>query len=392
MNILFVTARFPYPPLRGDQVIPYHRLKLLSKRHSITLITFYQHDNELVYLKELSHFCADIITVKLCKISSILNLLKGFFSKLPFQVLYFHSKEFKKQLQILLLKRNFNIIHTFTLRMAEYTKNINIPKVIDLIDSMQLNIERRLLVDNFFLKILLREELKRLREYENGIANIYDSSVVVSERDRNYVSSKKVLTIPLGVDVDFFKRHSNLPFNITIIFSGNMGYFPNENAVLWFVDNCFIKIKGKIPNVKLLIVGNNPTAKVKNLHNGDSVIVTSYVDSMVDILNKAQVAIAPMQAGSGMQFKILEAMACELPVVTTKIGIGGISSLADRENIVIADSATDFSNACIELLCNYQLAVKIGKAAREIVVEKYGWELNVSEIEKCYNNILRKPD
>lgn len=392
MNILFVTARFPYPPLRGDQVIPYHRLRLLCKKHKITLITFYQFDKELKYLDKLKPFCHNIVTIKLGRLKSLINMIRGIFSKLPFQVLYFHSKEFRKRLQILLLKEKFNIIHTYTLRMAEYTKNINIPKIVDLIDSMQLNIERRLLADNFFLKILLQEELKRLRKYENEIANIYDYSVVVSERDKNYISSKKVLTIPLGVDVDFFKRHSNLLSNKAIIFSGNMGYFPNENAIVWFINNCLIKIKEKVPDAKLLIVGNNPTAKVKNLHNGESVIVTGYVDSMADILNSAQIAIAPMQAGSGMQFKILEAMACELPVVTTKIGIGGISYLADRENIVIADSAIDFSNACIELLCNYQLAVKIGKAAREVVIEKYCWESNVSKIEKCYDNILRKLD
>lgn len=388
MNILFVTARFPYPPLRGDQVIPYHRLKLLSKRHNITLITFYQHEKELKYLKKLNPFCAEIVTIKFSKLVSILNILRGVFLRLPFQVLYFRSGKFKKQMQEVLLKRNFDIIHTYTLRMAEYTRNINIPKVIDLIDSMQLNIERRLSADNLFLKIILREELMRLRKYENEIANIYDNSVVVSERDRIYISSKKVLTIPLGVDADFFVRHNNLPYNRTIVFSGNMGYFPNENAIIWFVNNCLIKIKEKVPDVRLIIAGNNPSVKVNNLHNGISVIVTGYVDSIVDILNKAQIAIAPMQVGSGMQFKILEAMACALPVVITKIGLGGIFYLIDRKNIVIADNATDFANECIELLCNYQLAVKIGKAAREIIVKKYSWELNTGEIEKCYNNIL----
>ena len=388
MNILFVTARFPYPPLKGDQAILYYRLQLLSKIHNITLITFYQREKELEHLKELNQFCVEIITIKFNKLVSILNILSGVFFKLPFQVLYFRSSKFKKQMQGLLLKRNFDIIHTYTLRMAEYTKNINTPKIIDLIDSMQLNIERRLSADKFFLKILLREELRRLRKYENEIANIYDSSIVVSERDKDNISSKKVSIVPLGINTDIFKRYDNLPCNRTIIFSGNMSYFPNENAIIWFINNCFIKIKEKIIDAKLIIVGNNPSPRVKNFHNGKSVLVTGYVNSMSDILNKAQIAIAPMQVGSGMQFKILEAMACELPVVTTKFGMGGISHLVDRKNIVIADSATDFSNACVELLCNYQLTIKIGKAAREVIVKKYSWELNVSKIEKCYNNIL----
>jgi len=154
MNILFVTPRLPYPPLKGDQCIPYYRLKLLSRKHNIVLLTFYQHNKELEYLKELKPFCKEITTTKINRLYSFFNMLiGGIFSKLPFQVLYFRSRSFKKSTQFLVKSRRFDIVHTYMLRMAEYTKDLNKPKVLDLIDLMQLNLKKRISIEEFIRKI-----------------------------------------------------------------------------------------------------------------------------------------------------------------------------------------------------------------------------------------------
>lgn len=388
MNILFVTPRLPYPPLKGDQCIPYYRLKLLSRKHNIMLLTFYQDNKELEYLKELKPFCKEITTIKLNKLYSFFNMLiGGIFSKLPFQVLYFRSKNMATNIRSLAEKEDFDIIHTYMLRMAEYTKDLDKPKVLDLIDSMQLNLKKRISIEKFIRKIFFKEELKRITRYENQIITKYDVSILVSDNDKNYIESDKIVAISLGVDTHIFKRHSNLPDNKTIIFSGNMGYFPNESAVIWFIEKCFGMIKREIPNAKLVIAGNNPNSKIKKIGDNHSIFVTGFVESMVSELNKAQVAITPMQSGYGMHIKIIEAMACALPVITTTSGLGAIKATHEK-NVIIADNASDFTRSCIKLLNDYGLAKKVGDNARDLVLKNYSWEMHVNKIRKIYGSIV----
>jgi len=390
MNILFVTPRLPYPPLKGDQYIPYYRLKLLSRKHNITLLTFYQHNKELGYLKELKPFCKEITTIKLNRLYSFFNMLiGGIFSKLPFQVLYFRSRAFKKSTQSLVKNRRFDIVHTYMLRMAEYTKDMNEPKVLDLIDLMQLNLKKRVSIEKFVRKIFFREELKRIIRYENQMITKYDVSILLSDNDKSYVESDKIAAVSLGVDTHIFKRYSELPDNKTIIFSGNMGYFPNEIAVIWFIEECFGRIKREIHEAKLVIAGNNPSSKIKKMGDNLSIFVTGFVESMVSELNKAQVAITPMQSGYGMHIKILEAMACALPIITTTSGLGAIKATHEKD-VIIADNASDFTRSCVKLLNDYRLAKKVGDNARDLVLKNYNWEMHVNKMEKIYESIKKE--
>jgi sugar transferase (PEP-CTERM/EpsH1 system associated) len=386
MNILFITARFPYPPLKGDQVVPYHRLRLLSKKHKVTLITFYQSNKELECLDKLKPFCQDILTVKLGKLRSFSNMFGGIFSKLPFQVIYFSSIKFRRTLAGLLASKNFDIIHTYTLRLAEYTKDLNKKKILDLIDSMQLNYQKRVIIERWFLRGIFKNESERINIYEKEIIQKYDLSILVSEKDKEAINLEKVVAIPLGVETDVFKNKGELPNNKTIIFSGNMKYYPNEKAIIWFFRNCFGVLKQNIPDVKLIIAGSNPTREIKSLHDGISVFVTGFVESMAETLCRAQLAIAPMQSGYGMHIKMLEAMSCGLPVVCTSSALGAIRASNGKE-VIVADNIEDFVDSCIRLLLDYKLAQRMGRDAQSLVSLKYSWETHAGMIDTMYRRV-----
>ena len=110
---------------------------------------------------------------------------------------------------------------------------------------------------------------------------------------------------------------------------------------------------------------------------------------MVSELSKAQVAITPMQSGYGMHIKILEAMACALPVITTTSGLGAIKATHGKD-VIIADDASDFTRSCIKLLNDYGLAKKVGDNARDLVLKNYSWEMHVNKMEKIYESIKRE--
>jgi polysaccharide biosynthesis protein PslH len=390
MKILFISSRFPYPVVRGEQVIMYNRLQHLAKNHDITLLTIYQNDTELKYLDKLRPFYRSIQTVKISKLKSVLNLLIfGLFSDLPFQILYYRSNKLMRKLKMMMDSDNFDVVHAYMLRTAEYARHINKPKVLDLIDSMGLSLGKRLNLVKHPQKLLYKKELKRIKLYEKEIVHGYDRSIVVSDNDRDFINSEKVMTIPLGIDTLVYKRNLPLPDNKTIIFSGHMAYHPNEHAIIWFLKNCLELIKKSVPEVKIKIVGIKPGNAVKNYHDGKTVFVTGFVESIVDEMITSQVAIAPMQSGYGMHIKVLEAMACELPVVCSSLALGTIRAINGRD-VVIADEVNDFADRCVELLLNHEMARNIGIAARDLITKEYGWESHAKMIENLYNRLTSR--
>ena len=388
MKLLFLTARLPYPPVRGDALVPFHRLKRLSRHHEITLLTFYEADDELRHREKLEPFCVEIVTVKHSRWTGLLNmLLTGFFDRAPFQVLYYKSRRFRAALEELLDKHEFDLLHVHMLRIAEYGLPIRLPKVLEMIDSMHLNIQRRLLQETFPMSWLLRSELQRLERYEPRIVRDYDRGVVVSALDRGHIGVDNVVDIPLGVDLQRFRLAPRLTKRKMMVFTGSMFYFPNENAILWFMSHCFDQIKERVPEVELTIAGKDPGPAVLQLAEKEGVTVTGFVQDMEQALHQARVAIAPMQSGSGMQFKILDAMACGIPVVATRLGVGAIQA-ADGRDLLVADPAADFIDACVRLLENDEPAERLRNAGRKLVEGIYTWEANVQRIERLYIDLL----
>lgn len=293
MRLLFISPRFPYPTLKGDQLIVFNRIKGLSKNFKIVLMTFYENESELQNLSELDQYCERIITIKIGPISIKKNLINGLLrNKLPLQVNYYASKEFQQNLDQVLLLHKIDLIHCFTLRLAEYCKNLDIPVIYELIDSMQLNLQNMIREERFFKKLAYKIEMERMTLYEKSLCEKQKYISVVSKKDKQRIGFDHINVIPNGVDNEVFHKKSSYEEGV-IIFSGNMGYLPNIHAVRWFVEKCLPIIRQAKPYVKFKIVGANPSSYIKSLHNGRTIFVTGYVKSIIDELNHAQVAVAP---------------------------------------------------------------------------------------------------
>ncbi|MDU4961127.1 MAG: glycosyltransferase [Sporomusaceae bacterium] len=389
MKILFVTPRFPFPPYKGDQILAFRRMQTLCQFHDIVLITFYESDSDLDGLAQLSEYCSEIYTVKLTKSQALRNILcHSPFSALPFQVLYYESKQFRTILKKVLAKTNFDVIHTFLLRMAEYTKEIPCPKVIELIDSMQLNFERRIEAESGIKRIIFKNELNRLRKYERNLGTHFDHMILSAQKDKEYFTDNNISVIQSCVPLDEFVPVLKMRKSFQIVFSGNMDYFPNIHAMKWFVATCFPAVKMRYPEATLVIAGKNPTKDVQRLASINGVVITGFVKSMSACLNQASIAIAPMQSGSGIQTKILEAMACGLPVVTTSLGKGSIVAEPGRE-LLVADSAEDFFKEIDRLFRDSCLAEEIGNNARKYVERNHNWYNTVHSVNDIYCRIQK---
>jgi polysaccharide biosynthesis protein PslH len=393
MRILFITSRFPYPLLQGDRLICYHRLKTLSQTNEITLITFYQSQQELEYLDRIAPFCKNIYPVYLPRWASAVNCLRySLFSQLPFQVAYYRDRKFQEQLDRVLASEKFDVAHYFLIRMAEYEIDPNLPKIVEAIDSMQLNLASRIPLESLPKQLIFKEELKRIRVYENKLDRRFEKIIVVGKKDADsiLVDPHKIAIVPNGIATDTFKPHDNSiadRSSLHLIFAGRMSYAPNIHAVQWFVTNCWQSLVQELPDLKFTIAGADPPAEIVKLSQVPGIHVTGYVESMVDTLNTANIVITPMQSGSGMQNKILEAMSCALPVITTSIGLGSIEALVGKE-ILVANTPSEFVDTIVWLARNHEEIVAIGARSRDFVKKHHSWETGAQEIESIYHRAI----
>jgi len=383
-KILFISGRFPYPLHKGDQLMLFNNIKLISQKYSVTLITFYDSESELDGLHKVERYCEKIILVRRIAILSYINIFLSIFRLEPLQVSYYRSGLFKKKLDALLDVDKYDVVHVYMLRMAHYVRNISTCKVISLIDSMHLNMSRRATNETGFKKIVFKYEALLLKTYEAKCLEWFDNGIVVSEIDKRHINHPSVRVIPVGVDA---QKSGNYNESKTILFSGNMGYFPNQNAVNWFVNNCLKMIIEKVPDVHFIVVGRNPPKSLIKLSDNINIFVKGFVNSMQDEMQNASISVAPMQSGSGMQIKVLESMAAGLPMVATKLGVGDIGA-RDGRDILIADTPNEFVSKCLLLLLNKDQRVAIGNSAIDYVNKNYSWRVVKEQYLDLYDESI----
>jgi sugar transferase (PEP-CTERM/EpsH1 system associated) len=391
VKILFMTPRLPSPPLRGDQTVAFHRLRTLSPRHEIVLLTFYERESDLEGLRQLRPWCAAVHAVKLPPWRSYANMLAlGPLSRAPLQVLYYRSRAFRLKLDELLAAGSFDVVHCFLLRLAPYLRGVRVPRVLELVDSMQLNMGRTAQASSGLRRLLYREELRRVEALEHSADQLAERLVLVSELDRAMIPSDRTLVLPNGVVCGAPPAPDREGAAPAVVFFGNMGYAPNVDAAAWFADRCWAAVREAVPHAELWIVGDRPGRAVRALASRPGIRVTGRVPDMARAVSPAQVAIAPLRSGSGIQNKVLEAMAIGLPVVTTPTGLGSISARPGHD-LLVADDAAGFAAAVIDLLRDPARRGSLSRHGRAFVEAQHSWERAADQLDALYAALGRGP-
>lgn len=387
MRILFLTPRFPYPPLKGDTLRAYHQIRALSAQgHNITLLSLgapaTREDKEGV-----ERLCARVVSVPLPQARAWLNMGVGIFSSTPLQVSHYRSAAFRRVLEDTLAHEDFDAIHVALIRMLPYVWNIGTsrpPIIVDLIDSLTLNLEDRRRTLRGFLRLAYEIEYRRVRNYEREVVRHFPSLAVSSPADKEALAGNSIAVVPNGVDLGRFPFRPTAGRDAdTLIFTGNMGYGPNEDAVVWFVSEVWPLLKEAHPNLSFLIAGTNPGERVLALKREAGVKVLGKVADVGEYLGRATVAVAPMRSGSGIQNKVLEAMSAGAPVVATSIANRGVGAAHDRD-LLVADTPRDFAQAIATLLGNPQKRASLAEAGRAYVEQHFRWEEHAQKLARMY--------
>ena len=195
----------------------------------------------------------------------------------------------------------------------------------------------------------------------------------------------KLSVVPMGVDLEHFQP-SSTEYSSHILFTGTMNYFPNWDAVLYFHSDIFPLVQEAHPDTIFYVVGNSPPNRIRKLASQKNVVVTGYVPETRPYFDDAAVFVSPMRAGSGLQVKNLEAMAMGVPVVTSSLGAMGLDARVGKD-LLVGDTPEEFAKHIIDLIEFSDYRQSVGTAGRNLVEEKYSWDVLVQRLEGVYSQI-----
>jgi len=399
LKIVVIAPRFPFPLDKGDRLTVFHLLKYLSQRHQVSLICFLESDQDPVWVEKVTPFCERVETVPLKTSRAYMNCLLGLPGRTPLQMSYYADPAMTAAVEKLTAEIQPDLVYAHTIRMGQYSEPLDssMTKVLAMQISMTLNY-RRLAEhsSNPISKFFFNTEYNKVRRFEAEFAHEFDKVLLISEHDLNAIEQKKplenVFFSPHGVDYKYFEPDKSVEKRKnTLIFTGNMSYAPNTDAIQYFYTEIFPRIQQEIPDTKLWIVGANKSAIVSALGEDPAVTVTGRVPDLRDYTNQAQVALAPIRIGAGLQNKVLEGMSMGMPMVVTSVANEGIKAIPD-ENILIGDTPERFADQVITLLKDDAMQKQIGEAARHFIVEKWSWEKHFGDLEEMFCRLVNEED
>lgn len=392
VKILFLANRFPYPPFRGDKLKIYNLTKRLAENHELYLITFIQDKKEYQYLDEVKPFFNEIITVEQLKWKSIWECVKAIPQQIPFQLAYFRNSKMKRVLSEFLNRQEVDVIHTQHLRMSQYTSQLETPIILDLPDAYSLYWERRQNVPRKLVnRIFDRIESKRVIRAEKILHN-YKLNLACSVEDRDHLrklhQGARIELLRNGVSLQMFHSEGHdYSQSKQLLFTGNMDYAPNVDAVVHFAKNMWPTLAREFPEIELVIAGQRPVQSVLDLAS-ERVKVTGFIPDLRDVYLEAAVVIAPLRFGAGTQNKVLEAMAMGVPVVCTDIGFKGLE-ISSGEGVLHSANDAEFLNNVSQLLKSESKRREVGELGRKIAKEKFSWETISKELETYFQSVLQ---
>jgi glycosyltransferase involved in cell wall biosynthesis len=361
---------------------------MVERGHEVDLVCFVEDAaEEQRLLGGLADVCQRIEAVRLPKWASYASTALSLPGRLPMQVQYYRSREMRARIGELVASRRYDAVYTHLIRMAEYARQLDLPKVMGVQVCQALNLGRMAQhVKDPFRKLFYGIETAKVRPYEVRACADFDRVFLCGPSDIAALEQTgpvpNAMVCPHGQDVPPLARVRAAEREpCSVVITGVMSTYTNVDAVSWFAQEVFPRIEAELPETRFWIVGRNPQRTVQALARPPRVEVTGEVPDVYDWLCRAQVAVAPLRIGAGMQNKIVQAMACELPVVATSVANEGIGAAPD-EHILVRDDAASFADAVIGLLQNAASREKIGGAARSFVESHWTWEAHFENLEK----------
>jgi len=389
-RILVITQRIPYPPNKGEKLRSFHQIEYLCKLgYSISVVSPCEKPSDQKDAEALRQkLNIEVITDKMP--SKVSRYLTGIIKGTSLSQANFYSSSLQAIVNKYATKADVVLCSASSL--AEYVFSIKpslIPetKPLLLMDFMDVDSDKWSQYaqrSSWPMSMVYAREQRLVKALEQRCISYFDHAFIIADAEYALFQSSVARCHNLhilgnGIDQTEFapvthRENTNVHSDtLTFLFTGVMNYKPNVDAVLWFVKHCWADIKQNSPKAKLVIAGMDPVAKISNLALEADIEITGFVDDIMPYFNQANIFIAPFRISRGIQNKVLQAMSCGIPVVSTELGAEGIKA-QQGNNMIIANTAEEFKSACIQLANDPNQRKTLGLNANNTINEHYSWD------------------
>jgi len=395
LRILWVKVGGLWPINTGGRLRSFHTIAELARRHRVTVMTTHgsheQGDELARNLPDCDVQSLQFNAVKSRSWRFPWAVLCSWFSRLPVDLHKYRNTALREKVRAALDSGEYDLcIADFLTTVPNVPMNTKTP-VVFFSHNVEYMIWRRLCRNdsNPVRKLLLALEWRKMRRCEIDACRSAQLTLAVSEDDRRrFVAdgkdeelAQRIHSIATGVDIDFFQPRPDIPMQPdTLVFTGSMDWHPNEDAMLYFIDEILPRVRRVVPSARLTIVGRNPSARLRSAADSAGVTVTGTVADIRYWVAEAAVYIVPLRIGGGTRLKIYEALAMGKAVVSTTIGAEGLP-LSEGQEILRADEPEVFAARTVRLLRDAQERDRLGSAGRELMEKHFSWSSVAADFE-----------
>ena len=392
MRILVLTSRFPYPVEKGDKLRIYYQMRELARHHTLVLVALTDARVSPEAYAEVAALCEEVHLWPLSRPGIAWHLLTGWLRGWPIQVAYFYRRRWQQALAEVIARTQPDGIYCQLIRMAEYVRRLapDRPATLDYMDCFSVGMQRQAARERWWRRPVYRREARLLARYEGQAFGAFAHHSIISAQDRDLLGltpaqRARVHVIPNGVDTAFFHPTAGPATSEThdLVFAGNMGYFPNVQAATYLIGEVMPRVWAQRPETTVLLAGARPAPAVRRLAADPRVVVSGWLDDIRSGYRAGRLFVAPLQAGSGQQNKILEALALGRPCLTTSLVNNAIGAPAGQA-ILLADSPDAWAQQILAALADPALRARLGAAGRAFVEQDHSWASTVARLEAVW--------
>jgi len=396
-DMIFISHRFPYPPVKGEKIRAWNLLRHFARSYRVHYGCLIDEPADWAHLETVRPFCADLacfaIDKRRQKLKSLLSARPG----RPLMLDYYHHAGLAAWVRATMARTPMVIVYIYSTAMAPYVLPTDRHGLV--LDMQDIDSEKWTEYARHTrppMRWVWAREGRTLLTYERKAAAACDLTFLVSEPEcRRLVAlapelAGRVHTVEQGVDLTQFAPGLDLPSPYAddaprLVFTGNMDYWPNADAAIWFAREVLPLLRGREPAPELVVVGANPTAEVLALAGLPGVTVTGRVPDVRPYVAHAAVAVAPLRIARGIQNKVLEAMALGVPVVASPQAFEGVRAEAGRD-LLVADGAAATAATIAAVLDGGHPA--LGVAGRQAMEAGYGWPATLARLDGLLEPLL----
>lgn len=408
MRVLWASHLIPYPPKSGVHLRSFHLLRGVAARHDVELVAFIQEPWLRIFygsreegLAESERALREICrSVRFFTIDSLARqggkwrtALAGLLLPPCYTLRWLESRAARAAFADAGRSGQFGLAHFDTIGLAPYRSLLDaVPATLGHHNVESHMLLRRAANERSVLRrAYFAQEGRRVQSYEARIAGRFAAHLTCSDLDsarlRALAPQANAVTIPNGVDIDYFQPHEVGSTTPSIIFVGSLNWYPNVEAVLFLLREIWPALKMRIPALHLDIVGSAPPRAVLELASTHAdVIVHGFVEDVRPYLDAADVYVCPIRDGGGTKLKLLDAFAMRKCVVAHPVACEGIDAIPGR-HVEHAESAEDFVGTITRLLQRPAGRAAMGRAARELVTEKYSFAQIGSRLADLFSRL-----